>query len=254
MSDLEVGADGSVLTVTFNRPDQRNAMTWEMYEGLVEACERADADEDVRVLVLRGAGGRAFVAGTDIAQFAEFEGGQDGVDYEARVTAILDRLADVDVPTVAVVEGYCVGGGLGIASACDLRVADPDAKFGVPVARTLGNCLSAATLSLLAHHFGQSRALEMVLTARMFSAQEAHSAGFLAEVAEDVDAALAALLRRLLAHAPLTMWATKETLRRIRKASEVDDSDVVARVYGSADFHAGVRSFTTKQRPLWTGK
>lgn len=254
MSELEISAGGPVLTVTFNRPDQRNAMTWAMYEGLVEACERADADADVRALVLRGAGGRAFVAGTDIAQFAEFTGGQDGVDYEARVTAVLDRLADVDVPTVAAVDGYCVGGGLGIASACDLRVAHSRAKFGVPVARTLGNCLSAATLSLLTHHFGQSRTLEMLLTARMFDADEAHAAGFLAAVTEDVDAALSSLLERLLAHAPLTMWATKETLRRIRQVSEVDDSDVVARVYGSEDFHAGVRSFTTKQRPEWTGK
>ena len=254
MSELEVGADGPVLTVTFNRPDQRNAMTWAMYEGLVEACERADADGDVRVLVLRGAGGRAFVAGTDIAQFAEFSSGQDGVDYEARVSAVLDRLAAVDVPTVAAIDGYCVGGGLAIASACDLRIAHPGAKFGVPVARTLGNCLSAATLSLLAHHFGRSRALEMLLTARMLGAEEARAAGFLAEVAEDVDDALSALVKRLLEHAPLTMWASKETLRRIRKASEVEDGDVVARVYGSDDFHAGVRSFTTKQRPTWTGR
>ena len=252
--ELEVRADGPVLTATFNRPDQRNAMTWAMYEGLVAACERADADEDVRVLVLRGAGGRAFVAGTDIAQFAEFSGGRDGVDYEARVTAVLDRLADVDVPTVAVIDGYCVGGGLGIASACDLRIAAPQARFGVPVARTLGNCLSAATLSLLTHHFGQSRTVEMLLTARMLDAEEARAAGFLAEVAEDVDAALAALLKRLLEHAPLTMWATKETLRRIRRATEVDDADVVAQVYGSADFRAGVRSFTARQRPVWTGR
>lgn len=254
MSELEVSAEGPVLTVTFNRPDQRNAMTWAMYEGLVEACERADADDGVRLLVLRGAGGRAFVAGTDIAQFSEFCDGQDGVDYEQRVTAILDRLAAVDVPTVAAIDGYCVGGGLAIASACDLRIARPGATFGVPVARTLGNCLSAATLSLLTQHFGQSRALEMLLTARMFDAQELHAAGFLVEVTEDVDAALAALSKRLLEHAPLTMWATKETLRRIRKASEVDDSDVVAQVYGSDDFHAGVRSFTTKQRPTWTGR
>src|ERR1700752_5229515 len=141
--EVEIGAQNHVLTVTFNRPAQRNAMTWTMYEALDDACDRADSDGDIRVMVLRGADGSAFIAGTDISQFAQFSTGQDGVDYERRVTAVLDRLQAVTLPTVASIDGYCVGGGLGIACAGDLRVATPRAKFGVPIARTLGNCVSA---------------------------------------------------------------------------------------------------------------
>ncbi|TCO54735.1 enoyl-CoA hydratase/isomerase family protein [Actinocrispum wychmicini] len=253
MSDLEITADGPVLTVTFNRPKQRNAMTWGMYEGLAQACSQADADDTIRVMVLRGAGGQAFVAGTDITQFAKFSSGEDGVDYEHRVTDIIDRLSDVDVPTVAVIDGYCVGGGLGIACACDLRIATPRSVFGVPIARTLGNCLSTATLALLTHHFGQSRTTELLLTARMMAADEARATGFLSEVAENLDDVLALLVERLLGHAPLSMWATKEALRRLRRAGVVDDTDIISRVYGSADFHAAVTAFTAKKRPEWTG-
>src|SRR5258708_7342198 len=170
-SEVEIGAENHVLTVTFNRPDQRNAMPAAMYEALEQACDQADSDGDIRVMVLRGAGGRAFVAGTDISQFARFSTGQDGVDYERRVTAVLDRLQAVTIPTVASIDGYCVGGGLGIACAVDLRVATPRAKFGVPIARTLGNCVSVATLDLLVQNFGHSRTIALLLTAELMSAE-----------------------------------------------------------------------------------
>ncbi len=140
--ELLVSREGPVLNVTFNRPRQRNAMTWAMYDGLFEACELADKDDDVRVMVLRGAGDKAFVAGTDIAQFEEFTAGEDGLAYEEKIARIIGRLEDVTVPTVAAVHGYCVGGGLAIAAVCNLRVATRSARFGVPIARTLGNCLS----------------------------------------------------------------------------------------------------------------
>ena len=120
MSELEVTQDGAVLTVLFNRPEARNAMTFAMYEGLEEACARADADDSVRVMVLRGAGGRAFVAGTDIAQFSTFTSGDDGIAYEERITRVVNRLEDVAVPTVAAIEGPCVGGGLALAAASAL--------------------------------------------------------------------------------------------------------------------------------------
>ena len=136
--ELLVEQDGPVLTVTFNRPAQRNAMTWAMYDGLYDACESADNTDEVRVMVLRGAGDRAFVAGTDIAQFNEFSSGKDGVAYEAKIARIVGRLEEVKVPTVAAVHGYCVGGGLALAAVCDLRVATRSARFGIPIARTLG--------------------------------------------------------------------------------------------------------------------
>lgn len=252
---LLVERAGPVLRVTFNRPEQRNAMTWSMYDGLLGACREADDDPDVRAMVLRGAGGDAFVAGTDIAQFAEFDGGASGVEYERRMTALLDRLGAVRVPTVAVVTGFCVGAGLAIAAACDLRVATRTSRFGVPIARTLGNCLSTATMSLLVSHFGQGRTLDLLLRARMMTAQEAYAAGFVTELCEpgDVDATASAVVDRLVEHAPLTMWAAKEAVRRLRTSRLPDDADILRRVYGSDDFRSGVRAFVAKEHPSWTG-
>lgn len=255
-SDVIVERHGPVLGVTFNRPAQRNAMTWAMYDGLYEACERADKDDDVHVLVLRGAGGEAFVAGTDIRQFAEFTGGDDGVAYERRVSRVLDRLEDVNVPTVAAVQGYCVGAGLAIAAVCDLRLATPDARFGIPIARTLGNCLSMSTYALLVHHLGPARTLDLLLNGRFYAGREAHAAGFVAECTDDLDESLRQTVDRLAGHAPLTMWATKEAIRRQRRAAAaaVDGDDIVARVYGSEDFRAAVRAFSAKQTTTWTGR
>ncbi len=153
-------------------------MTWEMFEGLHAACERADDDPAVKVVVLRGAGDKAFVAGTDIAQFEDFASGADGVAYEARFTRIIDRLENVDVPTVAAVRGACVGGGLAIAAACDLRVATESARFGVPIARTLGNCLSSNSMSFLLFHLGPAVTLDLLLRAELLTGPEAHAQGF----------------------------------------------------------------------------
>ncbi|MGH3367772.1 MAG: enoyl-CoA hydratase-related protein, partial [Nocardioidaceae bacterium] len=195
-TDLVVTHDGPVLTVTFSRPAQHNAMTFPMYEGLYDACVRADEDDDVSVLVLRGAGDRAFVSGTDIAQFLEFRDGADGVEYEKRIARVVDRLEDVSVPTVAAVDGYCLGGGLVIAAACDLRVATRTSRFGAPIARTLGNCLSMNTHSLLVSRLGSARTADLVLRARLIGAEEAHQAGFVAELCDDdgLDDAVRALV------------------------------------------------------------
>jgi enoyl-CoA hydratase len=261
MSELEVTQDGAVLTVLFNRPEARNAMTFAMYAGLEEACARADAEESVRVLVLRGAGGRAFVAGTDIAQFLEFgqgdsTSGDDGIAYEARIERVVNRLEDVTVPTVAAVEGACVGGGLALAAACDLRVATASSRFGVPIARTLGNCLSMNTYSLLVHHLGPGRTLDMLLRAKLLSAADAAAAGFVGEVVPDgeLDPALASLTETLLGHAPLSMKAAGQAVARLRRADLPDGDDLVREVFGSADFRAGVRAFVDRGQVSWTGR
>ncbi len=260
MSELEVTQDGPVLTVLFNRPEQRNAMTYAMYDGLEEACARADEDDSVQVLVLRGAG-RAFVAGTDISQFLEFgtgesSSGEDGVAYEARIERVVTRLEDVGVPTVAAVGGACVGGGLILAAACDLRVATASARFGVPVARTLGNCLSMNTYSLLVSHLGPARTLDMLLRARLLSAADAAAAGFVGEVCPDdgLDAALDALVTTLLGHAPLSMRAAKRAVARLRRANVPNGDDIVREVFGSADFRAGVAAFVERGQVSWTGR
>src|SRR5438067_370243 len=141
-SELLYARRGPIAVLTFNRPASRNAMTWAMYEGLYEACEHVDADDRVRVLVLRGAGERAFVAGTDIAQFQAFSTAEDALAYERNINRIVSRIEMVQKPTLAMIHGYCVGGGAGIAMACDPRLASLDARFGVPIARTLGNTFS----------------------------------------------------------------------------------------------------------------
>jgi enoyl-CoA hydratase/carnithine racemase len=255
-SDLLVEQDGSVLTVTFNRARQRNAMTWEMYEGLYDACERADSDSDVKVLVLRSSSDKAFIAGTDIGQFSDFARGEDGVAYEEKITRITNRLEDVDVPTVAAIRGFCVGGGLGLASVCDLRIATPSARFGAPIARTLGNCLSMNGYSILLHQLGPSLALDVLLRARLLTGEEAHALGYVAELCDedDLEAATQRVVDTLLGHAPISMWAAKEAFRRFRRAGIPEGDDIVARAFGSDDFRRAVAAFADKQQVGWEGR
>jgi enoyl-CoA hydratase/carnithine racemase len=207
-------------------------------------------------MVLRGAGDAAFVAGTDISQFSEFRTGEDGIAYEQKITSVVDRLARVRVPTVAAISGFCVGGGLALAAVCDIRVATRSARFGVPVARTLGNCLAMGTYSLLVGHLGPARALDMLLRARMFTGEEMHAVGFVAELCGDaeLDACTSSVVDRLASHAPLTMWAAKESVRRLRQANVPNGDDIVRTVYGSEDFHHGVASFVAKRKPRWLGR
>src|SRR5688500_16408777 len=146
-----------VAVFTFNRPEARNALTWEMYDGLIAACDIVEATPDIRVLIIRGAGGKAFAAGTDISQFTGFKSAEDGMAYERRLDAIIDRVERVTRPTIAQVEGAATGGGCAIALACDLRVCTPEARFGLPIARTLGNCLSIANVARMVDLIGPAR-------------------------------------------------------------------------------------------------
>src|SRR4029077_7700145 len=180
MSDGEVrySRDGDVATVIFDRPAARNAMTWRMYEQLGEACARIRSEEGLRVAVFRGAGGKAFVAGTDIAQFQAFRGAEDGIAYETKMEGYLSGLETLPLPTLAVIEGFAIGGGLAIAAACDLRIATPGTRFGVPIARTLGNCLSIANYARLVAALGMARAKKVLLLAENITAEEALAGGF----------------------------------------------------------------------------
>jgi enoyl-CoA hydratase/carnithine racemase len=250
--------DGPIATLTFNRPEARNAMTWEMYEALVEACERVDGDESVRVLVLRGAGGKAFVAGTDIAQFQSFTDREDGLKYEERLDAVLDRIERVRKPTIAQIEGVAAGGGCAIALTCDLRVATPESTFGVPIARTLGNCLSGATYSRLVDLMGPAAVKDLLFTGRLAGAAEAHALGLVSRVvsAEEIGDAVRRLALEIAANAPLTLRATKEMIRRVlakRRLAHGEDADLVELCYASADFREGVTAFLAKRKPNWRG-
>jgi enoyl-CoA hydratase/carnithine racemase len=254
---LLVTRDGPVVTVTFNRPEARNAMTWGMYQRLYEACEEVDADDGIRVLVLRGAGGKAFVAGTDISQFTKFKSGEDGLRYERDGDQRSGRIARVKKPVIAQIQGFAVGGGFGIAAGADVRIATPDARFGAPIARTLGNCLSMKAYARYMDLLGPSRLKELILTARLLSADEALAAGFVHEIvpAEKIEARVRELAEKIASHAPITLWVTKEAVRRIQESRPLPDGDdLIATTYGSADFREGVRAFLEKRSPRWSGK
>ena len=252
-----VTRDGPIVTLTFNRPEARNAMTWDMYQRLYDACEEVDADESIRVLVLKGAGGKAFVAGTDISQFTKFESGEDGLRYERDGDQRSGRIARVKKPVIAQIQGYAVGGGFGIAAGADVRIATPDARFGAPIARTLGNCLSMKAYARYMDLLGPSRLKELILTARLLTADEALAAGFVHEIvpADRIDTRVRELAEKIASHAPITLWVTKEAVRRIQESRPLPDGDdLIATTYGSADFREGVRAFLEKRPPRWTGK
>jgi enoyl-CoA hydratase len=257
MSSLEVERDGPVLRATLSNPGRRNAITWPMYDAL-EQVEPAVADDPgIRVVVIRGAGGEAFAAGTDIRQFTDFTTGEQGVEYEHRVGRVIASLLRIRVPVVAVVEGPAVGAGMAIAACSDLVVATPDAVFGAPVARTLGNTLPPAVVARLQQRLGAGRTMAMLLTARLLSATEAASAGLVAEVVERelLDAHVAELLARICSSAPLTLASLKEIERRVlRDGAAAEADDVLASVYGSRDFQAGVAGFLNHERVEWEGR
>lgn len=249
---------GAIAFLTINRPDARNAMTWDMYEALVEACERVDASEVVRVFVIRSAGDKAFISGTDISQFTQFTTPEAPLQYERRMDTIIDRLERVRVPTIAQVQGVAAGGGCAIALACDMRICAPEARFGVPIARTLGNCLSGANYARLVDLIGPARTKDLLFTGRLLDAAEAESLGLVTRMAPQhaLDEVVRAMADALCEHAPLTIRATKEAIRRIQAQRRLPPhitDDLVTMCYLSADFSEGVAAFLAKRPPRFSG-
>ncbi len=255
--DLLYAVEDGIARITINRPRARNAFTFAMYERLAELCGRIDGDRGVKAAIIAGAG-KSFAAGTDIAQFRGFETAQDAIDYEARIERVLRALEACRVPTIAAIGGACTGGGCAIAACCDLRVAAPDARFGFPMARTLGNCLSLANIARLVALIGQARVIDLLFTARLVEAEEAMAIGLVTRLAPS-DAELpdtAARLARLVAgHAPLTLRQTKAALRRLSDAVPTGDADeIVLGCYLSRDFREGIEAFLAKRPAAWTGE
>jgi enoyl-CoA hydratase len=253
---VTLGIDAGVATITFDRPQARNAMTWTMYQQLSAIAEQLKADPSVRAAVFRGAGGEAFVAGTDIEQFKAFRTGEDGVAYEQRIEACVDLLESLPMPTVALIEAWAVGGGLAIAGTCDFRIATTGSKLGVPIARTLGNCLSMRNIARLRGAFGHQRVKRMLMLAEFIDADEALACGFLHQVCEpaDLERVGRELVSRLTMLAPVTQRVSKEALRRLLAREEVDGDDLIVQTYGSHDFKEGVNAFVEKRKPVWTGR
>ena len=256
--DLQFQLKDGIGTITFNRPQARNALTFAMYERLAQICGEADRDRSIKVLILQGAGDKAFAAGTDIAQFRNFNGGEDGLAYERKMDGVLDAIERAAVPTIAVVAGFCTGGGAAIASACDFRLASAGARFGFPIARTLGNCLSMANYARFASLIGPQRVRELILLARMIEATEALAVGLVSEVHDSVTSLHSRaqeLGMTLAGHAPITMHTTREALRRLQaKIADENIDDLIRQTYASADFREGMNAFLEKRPPKWTGR
>lgn len=232
--------------MTLNRPEARNALTWEMYDAIVEACDQAEADRNVRVLIIRGAGG-AFSAGTDISQFKDFDGAA-GVAYEQRLDAVIDRIERLPLITIAEVDGVAAGGGCAIAMVCDLRLCSERAVFGVPVARTLGNCLSITNTARMVDLIGLAAARDLLLTGRLIDAEEARRSGLATEVitAELLSAEVIKRADDLATRKRSTVEATKATLRRLRdhrRPKQGAANDILEACYASDDFRDGVNAF-----------
>jgi enoyl-CoA hydratase/carnithine racemase len=247
---------GVVARITFDRAGARNAMSWTMYDQLSDALDQLGAAATVRAVELRGAHGH-FVSGTDISQFETFTTGEDGIAYERRLESIVSRLETVRVPTLAVVEGNAAGAGLLFATACDLRVCTPDARFSAPIARTVGNTLSLQSIARLVAHRGPDRSIEMLMRAGPLEAEGARAIGFVTAVVEParLDQYVTDLLDKLTELAPLTLRATKRLVQRVLDgfaAGEADD--VIREIYGSRDFHEGVDAFREKRAPKWEGQ
>jgi enoyl-CoA hydratase len=244
--------------VTFNRPQARNAFTFAMYERLAAICEEANAERSMKVLVLQGAGDKAFASGTDINQFREFKTPEHALEYEARIDRVLTALEECRVPTLAAITGACTGGGAGIAACCDLRIGTRTTRMGFPIARTLGNCLSMSSISRLTALIGPARVKDLIFTARLIDADEASRLGFLNEVLEDLSALQkrAQELATLIAgNAPLTLNATKQALSRLtRRLSREEGEDLILMCYMSRDFREGLDAFLNKRQPNWRGE
>lgn len=258
-TDLLYAIEDWIGIATINRPHARNALTMPMYARLAEICRGLEPGGPVKALIIRGAGGKAFASGTDIAEFAAFTTGAEGVAYETGFSGYIAEIEACRVPTIAAIAGACTGGGAAIAAVADLRLTTADLRFGFPIARTLGNTLGASTLAKVVALIGPARTTDLLFQARLMGAEEALRIGLVSEVVADADALddrAHAIAREVASLAPLTLFTLKETLRRIMGAggAAVENRDMVDLAYGSADFREGRDAFLARRPPVWRGK
>ncbi len=250
MNDLLIERRAGVVEVAFNRPEKHNAFTEEMYAGLHALCDSLASEESVKVLVLRGAGGRAFAAGNEISDFLA----RDAVDYEQWLQELFLKLFALPQVTIAAIDGVCVGGGLAIATHCDLRIATVHSRFGYPIAKTLGNALSSPVVYRCAAVFGESLTKQMLLAARLIPADRAHAVGAVMSVVDSLSPSLEELVNSILPLSGVTLRTTKSQLSTLAGAVEVtppDEEALLREVYGGPDFAEGVRAFLAKEKPAF---
>jgi enoyl-CoA hydratase len=249
---------GTVATVTLNRPDKLNALTKPMWQALGAAMRELSADDQLRCVVLRGAGGKAFAPGNDISEFeTERSNFEQGRAYGALLHGALGAIADCRHPTVALIEGICVGGGLEIAALCDLRICGESSRFGVPINK-LGLVMAHAELAALVQLAGRAVALEMLLEGRVFGAREALDKRLVHRVVADdqVEAEAYATADRVAAGAPLVARWHKQFLRQIESGRALTEAerDEGFRCYDTQDFCIGYQAFLAKQVPDFVGR
>ncbi len=250
---LDLLINGNIAQITFNNPAARNAMTWQMYEDLKSICDDLAKKSDVRAVIFRGAGDKAFVSGSDIEQFV---GLKKDEAYEQAVDRIFKSLQELPIPTIAVIEGLAVGSGLLMATACDFRISTPDARFGIPVAKTLGNCLSPGNLAWISAHLGIPMVKKMLLTAELVRAPELLESGFLYQIVDSAAITEAAniLAKKMAVLAPITQKSSKLGIARLLRSNLPDCTDLMRETYNSQDFREGVTAFLEGRPPKWTGK
>ena len=250
---IDLDINGNIAQVTFNHPAARNALTWPMYEDLKKICDSLASNPDVRVVILRGAGDKAFVSGSDIQQFVNLPKDEA---YEVAVDRVFTSLQQLPMPTIAMIEGLAVGSGLLMATACDFRISTPDARFGIPVAKTLGNCLSPSNLSWIAAHLGVPIVKKMLLTAELIKAPELLESGYLFQMAESeaIHSTVNALAQKLATLAPITQKASKLALARLLESKLPDCTELMREAYNSKDFREGVSAFLEGRPPKWIGE
>ncbi len=260
-NELLFHAENGIGTITLNRPHRRNALSFGMYARIKQICAVAGRQDDphqLRVIIFQGGGDMAFAAGTDISQFKDFTRREDAIEYEQMIEQVLHEIEHCEVPTIAALNGFVTGGGAAIAAACAIRIGSASIRVGVPIAKTLGNCLAIANLRRFIALIGEARTTHILLTAQLISAQDALLAGFITELCDDqehVEKRALEIAQSITQSAPLTIKATLMGIRRLREATQLPaDHDLITMCFGSDDFKEGVSAFFEKRPANWTGK
>ncbi len=250
---IEETDKGCIGHLRFNLPQKHNVIDLEGWQAITPVMQKFAATDNIRLVVLRGIGGKAFVAGADIAQFEEVLSGPDGSDFDRATINAFDAIADCPIPTLAAIEGYCIGGGLGIAAACDLRMARDDSRFGIPAGK-LGLAYPANATHQLARLVGVSEAKRIIFTAANLKVPEALNIGLInmAEAAENFETALGELISQIASNAPMSLQASKFVLDNPKAAHE-QIKKRLADCLASDDYAEGRRAFMEKRKPAFKG-
>lgn len=256
--EVLVERDGDIATVVLSAPERLNAMNLAMWHGIADSFAELDADEDLRCIVIRGAGDKAFAAGADIAEFErERHDVASAARYGAAMAAALDNTSNCRHPVVAMIKGACVGGGLELVSCVDMRICGTSSRFGVPV-KNLGLVVALNEMQAVAGLVGRAAALEIVLEGRVFGAEEALQKGLVNRIVadEDVEKEAYATARRIAEGAPLVARWHKKFARRLSDPTPLNEADIAEsyECFGTEDFQIGYKAFLAKEKPRFKGR